>query len=959
MQKAGFILIYYFLFKTTILQGQCLKSDSLWNRIIFLADSKIISTSDQLKELINFEISQENCPNKTDSSHTLLLSRIGTMYFKLGDYLKAVEYCRRSIHIISANIDNSYIRTKDILSGYYWLSVFYDSLSNVDGRMKAWDSCESYAIKLKAEDDISYIRILFDKVEHYFDVGDYQNCIYYAARCNVLASGYAASVANKGYKLVGTKTAESSLGWEVKTLLFINENDSAEKLLMNKLEVYKKANLKDYLGFLYGFLAEVQEQKNNYPKALFYFNKALQCYRETGNHFDYKQILKQIGEEVYFKHFNDGNKALSYFRDALKKTNTDRFESKEDITESLSILSDMADVYVQKDQYDSAFVYFQLAFDQIKPGITETYILNMPLQEIREFKKIYYLTSLVIDKGDAYMHEFKTTGKSIALKDAIRIYKNADQLLDLVRMEQSDLNSKLFWRYNTRRLYEHAIEASFENGDMTNAFYFFERSRASLLNDQLNEQHWLDEDDISRLTQIRKILLQLNTELDSKGISSIRMEEIRSEQFTKKRELDNLEQLIKSQNPLYYQSFLNKNDIGIPDVQKNLLKDHQALLELFTGDSANYSLVITPRQIQVHKINKYKFDSVFKKYIYYISKQDILNEKFEEFVSISHQLYQLIIQNNPLPEGRIIFSPGDRYFPLEALVTSNPKEKLVYFQKEHAVSYTYSARYLMSDFKMNTSTGSNDFMGVAPIQYHTSLFSFSDLIGSEQSLGKINAYFNGQHNLIGSQATKNNFLQLFSKYRIIQIYTHSSDTSSKGEPVMYFADSALYLSELIPQIKPATQLIVLSACETGLGRDFKGEGIFSFNRGFAALGIPSAITNLWSVNDKATYQLTQLFYRYLSEGIPTDVALQKAKLEFIQTDSKDRQLPYYWAAAILVGKTDVILMGKSFPWKTLIFLTITIVFSILLVLIWRNRKRKVNIPNEVQALINIKTSRYR
>ncbi len=938
MQKAGFILIYYILFKTTILQGQCLKSDSLWNKIIFLAQSKTISTSDQLKELLNYEISQENCPNKTDSSHAFLLRRIGSMYSKLGDYLKAVEYCRRSIDLISANAGNPLINAKDIIAGYYWLSVFYDSLNNVSEKVKAWDSCETYAIKLKAEDEFSYIRILYDKVEHYFDIGDYQNCIYYAARCNMLASKYASSERNNAFRWKATKTAESSLGWEVKTLLFINENDSAEKLLINKLQVYEKANLKDYQGFLYGFMAEVQEQKDNYPKALYYFNKALQCFQQTRNHFDYKQILKQIGEEVYFEHFNDGDKALSYFRNALKKTNTDGAESKEDITESLSILADMANVYVKRNQYDSAFSYFQQAFDQIRTGINETYILNMPVQEIREFKKVNYLTSLVIDKGDAYMHQYKNMGQNIALKKAIHIYKEADQLLDLVRMEQSDLNSKLFWRYNTRRLYEHAIEASLENGDMTNAFYFFERSRASLLNDQLNEQHWLDGDDISRLTQIRKILLQLNTELGSKGISSNRMEEIRSEQFTKKRELDDLEQLIKSQNPLYYQSFLNKNDISILDVQKNLLKDHQALLELFTGDSANYSLVITPGQIQVHKINKYKFDSAFKKYIYYISKPDVLNEKFDEFVSISHQLYMLIVQNNPLPEGRIIFSPGDRYFPLESLVTSNSKEKVVYFQKEHAVSYTYSARYLMSDFKINTSTGSNDFMGVAPIQYHTSLFSFSDLIGSEQSLGKINAYFNGEHNLIGSQATKNNFLQLFSKYRIIQIYTHSSDTSSKGEPVMYFADSALYLSELIPQIKPATQLIVLSACETGLGRDFKGEGIFSFNRGFAALGIPSAITNLWSVDDKATYQLTQLFYRYLSEGIPTDVALQKAKLEFIQADSKERQLPYYWAAAILVGKSDTILMDKSFPWKISFFLTAVIIFSFLFLLIWRNRR---------------------
>ena len=104
-----------------------------------------------------------------------------------------------------------------------------------------------------------------------------------------------------------------------------------------------------------------------------------------------------------------------------------------------------------------------------------------------------------------------------------------------------------------------------------------------------------------------------------------------------------------------------------------------------------------------------------------------------------------------------------------------------------------------------------------------------------------------------------------------------------NDPVIYFSDSALYLSSLIPDRKPVTQLVVLSACETANGKLYRGEGIFSFNRGFAALGIPAAISNLWSVDNESTYQITELFYKYLSQGLPTDIALQKAKLEFINT----------------------------------------------------------------------------
>ncbi|HKZ64951.1 MAG TPA: CHAT domain-containing protein, partial [Chitinophagaceae bacterium] len=162
-----------------------------------------------------------------------------------------------------------------------------------------------------------------------------------------------------------------------------------------------------------------------------------------------------------------------------------------------------------------------------------------------------------------------------------------------------------------------------------------------------------------------------------------------------------------------------------------------------------------------------------------------------------------------------------------------------------------------------------------------------------------------------------------SQYRIIQLYTHAADSSSNNEPIIYFADSALYLSDLIIEYQPHTQLVVLSACETGTGKIYQGEGVFSFNRGFAALGIPAAISNLWSVDNTSAYLLTELFYKWLAKGVPTDVALQKAKLEFLQTASREKSMPCYWAGSVLVGKTDTIELSKSYPWKWIVlFLSI-------------------------------------
>lgn len=90
--------------------------------------------------------------------------------------------------------------------------------------------------------------------------------------------------------------------------------------------------------------------------------------------------------------------------------------------------------------------------------------------------------------------------------------------------------------------------------------------------------------------------------------------------------------------------------------------------------------------------------------------------------------------------------------------------------------------------------------------------------------------------------------------------------------------------------------------------------MFGFNRGFAAIGIPSTIASLWEVENSSTYKLTELFYQYLAKGMPVDVALQNAKKEFIKSSPREKQLPYYWAAPILTGQTDPIELKKNFFW---------------------------------------------
>jgi CHAT domain-containing protein/tetratricopeptide (TPR) repeat protein len=908
-KRFRFLLSCAMLF-TALLQGQCPQRDTLRKRVLYLKDILKSPLQDQLKELLAYADKMNDCAYKNDSTHVFLLGRIADIYFNQADYLKTVQYRRQAIDIITANAGKPSVNVRSLPGRYYYLSIAYDSLNNFSGKMNALDSASAIAMRLKYMDRAS-LTALYTRVEYYFAIGDYHRCIDYATKCEQLAREYANIKSSDGLYY-----ASSSLGWHVEALLKLKQFEPAEAFLADKIDAYKKAGLKSYLGLVYGQLGQVQEQKGNFEKALTYFNQSLRYYQEDKDYFNCKQTLKDIGN-IYSRHFGDSDKALAYYRKALKYiySNGDEFSKTDYDFESLNILANIGTVYVQKGDYDTACKYFQLAFDQVKPGSTEEDILNSTPQEMMQFKTNYYLTDLLINKGDAFRKQYENNNQKTTIEKAISIYKVADQLLDRIKAEQTDLQSKLFWRSDSRRLYEYAIEACYLQGNTSDAFYFFEKSRAVLLNDQLNEKKFAAEKDIMQQTEIQKKILQLQNEFDKTDKRSARFSELQNELFSRKQELDHLKEVIKTKNPLYYQSFLDPTFITVADIKQRILNDHSALVEIFTGDSAVYALVVTKQNVHLKKIGKASYEKLTASFVNYISNFDLLNSNYESFRKISGDLYQLIFQDISLPPGRLIISPDEQYFPFEALIINKPGQPVKWFVEDYAVSYTYSARFLMNDFNSGQTPGSN-FLGIAPVNYPAA-FSLASLPGSDHSLHKIADYFSNAVSEVALDASRKNFLKQYSQYSIIQLYTHAADSSMHNEPVIYFADSALYLSDLVNEYKPLTRLIVLSACETGKGKIYQGEGVFSFNRGFAALGIPAAITNLWSVDDGSTYLLTELFYKWLAKGLPTDVALQKAKLEFLQTTSKEKAMPCYWAGPVLVGKTDKIELSKPYHWKWL------------------------------------------
>jgi CHAT domain-containing protein len=101
-----------------------------------------------------------------------------------------------------------------------------------------------------------------------------------------------------------------------------------------------------------------------------------------------------------------------------------------------------------------------------------------------------------------------------------------------------------------------------------------------------------------------------------------------------------------------------------------------------------------------------------------------------------------------------------------------------------------------------------------------------------------------------------------------------------------------------------TELVVLSACNTGLGEQQAGEGVFGLRRALQEAGAEAVLMSMWSVPDRETQELMTLFYGKWLGGMDKHEALRQAQLEERETVRKryGKDLPYYWGAFVLVGR---------------------------------------------------------
>jgi CHAT domain-containing protein/Tfp pilus assembly protein PilF len=902
------------------LSAQCPDRAFLYHQIVWLRDSSKVNAGDQLRELSSYLKKINGCPYLNDSTHAMLIARIGWLYSQQKDFLHAIDFTNQAVDMIHHHLSNPNIKESHLLKYYNNLKIFFDSTAQEKSMIEAMDSCVGISIRLKTGFLEYAVQPMAWKVEYFFEKGDYYNCM------NV------ASLAENIYRSSGNSTEYKSYYtiYKINSLILLKNYQAAEQLADITIRESLNSGNAIYIGSLYNVKSDIAASTGNTREAIRCMKLALFYNKKISYDTGYATSWNNLGYKLYFRKLHQNDKALAACREALKYVKND---------EVIDILKNIANIYTSQGNFEQAFDYFQQAFEKILPGTEETNLLQVWDDEKRGNINIEYVINLLLDEANAYFVRFKQKHDDRDLQHALRIYKTADRFMDKMKNAQTEISSKLYWRLAGRRLYEQAIESCYLLGNTYDAFYFFEKSRAVLLNDQLRQQRFGDKE-IGEMAVLKRTIQRTEKTMSGLDPASGQYADLQRNLFFSKQELNRADQLARVRNSWYYQSLIDTSFVRLADIQHEMSTfGVETILEFFQGDSAVYLLTIHSKKSQITRIDKNQFEKTVDRFSDYLKSYDLQNQDFDGFMQCGNDLFHLIFPGEVPPPGKTIISPDGIYFPFEALVSRQSLSDPEYFLKDHVVSYTYSVRYLLNDFKTDSTISTGSFLGLAPVHYPDSL-RLTTLTGSNVSLEKISFSFPNGRTLLESEASRNNFMRLFDGYRIIQLYTHASDSSSSGEPVIYFSDSALYLSELIPEKKPATRLIVLSACETGKGKLYQGEGVFSFNRGFAALGIPGSVINLWAVENESTYTITELFYKYVSKGLSTDMALQKAKLDFIKSSPRKRRLPYYWAAPVFVGKTETLNVSRHSNLLADLLISCTMLTGFLLFYLWARSKKR-------------------
>lgn len=693
-----------------------------------------------------------------------------------------------------------------------------------------------------------------------------------------------------------------------------------DRALDNLMEAQKKAQEMGDLYFLSGILNNIgniyrdkgylSENEKDLYQALNYHEKSLETAKKSNNIRTEIEVLNNLGS--VHSDLENFQQALEYFQQGYEKA-----EKIDDLEAKGMILNNIGIVYFNQGNYEESTRYYQKAIDLAQ-----------------ELEGGQILWEAYLELGKAYIKQNKIFEALKNYKNSIRIIENIRSQIKLEELKASYLGTdKRIEAY--QNLIHLLVSLHKDNHGMGydhQALDYLERAKARSFLDSLE----VAQVDISmginfKLKNREKELMKDISNIYSKLLVAQRdseeKENLVKQLIEKENELETLKREIRSKSP-YYADLKYPEIITLRETQRRLLNSKTAFIAYTIGKENSYGFMITKNNLMIFPVpRKSVIQNLVSDYLKVITDKDSKNFK------LGYDLYQALVPSNLNKNIRkIVFIPDDilHFLPFETLVTeeNNSRWLVSNFKIAYAPSIS-SYREIIQRKKKNRSSRHYDILAFGDPDfgqlesetkgddifqnfYASNAFNFYRLKYSGTEIERISSLFKEKKEdiFIREAATEKQLKNLkLDDYKIIHFATHSliDDKKPARSSIVLSLDSndeedGFIQMREIYNLNLNSDLVTLSACQTGLGQFIKGEGIEGLNRSFFFAGASSVLMSLWAVNDQATYQLMERFYSHLRSSEPITNSLRNAKLEMISSGAVSH--PYYWAGFIVSGKAD-------------------------------------------------------
>ncbi|MBT1686156.1 CHAT domain-containing protein [Dawidia soli] len=533
-------------------------------------------------------------------------------------------------------------------------------------------------------------------------------------------------------------------------------------------------------------------------------------------------------------------------------------------------------------------------------------------------------------------------------------FKAEDLLRDTYNYEEAKLTQQAENRNVTEKALEllyGLLEKTKDSRYAIEAFQFAERTKAVTLRESSEDRYWRQRQEQDTLVktqnQLRYKQAMLASEIVTEQLKQgqadvVYIHQRIAQQTTNAVALKEIAQALEEKYPQR-----KLTDSFQPQVMRNLQRrlqtDRATVVEFFFGTRALYIFRVDQHSVQMSKVDA---SEMLKQNVLalrdFFANASAINNQIEQYKGLAFEIARALHLVEPFATSNIILVPDGvlSLIPFDALLYEKASgvtyENFPWLLRRYTIAYQPSALIYANAVSPPVALDKKSLLGVFPVFHNSAL----QLDYSIKEAGDIQNQTDGLF-LFNEAATQQAFLKQAGQFRIIHLSTHASSGIDAAPPSIMFSDSTLYLPRIYG-LNLKADLLVLSACETGVGVLVKGEGAISLAHGFQFSGIRNAIFSLWKVNDYSTAVLMGNFYRqYFASGNKAE-SLRLARQDYLNDETIDntRKSPYYWAGFVYYGSLETQPVDTAF--SQLLFLSLAAVllsiFAIIYVLYKRRHK---------------------